>query len=269
MKKAELLELVRKFEEEDRDLSLGVTARTKKAEVVAILAEFMGLSEEQEQVVEESIENNVVKEIESEEDVQSLLSELGLEDGPEEVELPPEETKEEKVEEKAEVEPKEEKKVVKAEKKASENKTRIPIDAPIPVREWRGLTLGVYGNILEKLEEPDENGYEWYKITFERFNTRAHEQFRETNGNMSLYYRRGGGRYLIVFESPDGTIEPVLEVTNRGRGHLRCRQYANALLLAHDEKRDYKYLEAEEYDKLASQIELWEIKLPEKVTQVD
>lgn len=260
MKKAELLELVRKFEEEDRDLSLGVTARTKKAEVVAILAEFMGLSEEQEQVVEESIENNVVKEIESEEDVQSLLSELGLEDGPEEVELPPEETKEEKVEEK---------KVVKAEKKASENKTRIPIDAPIPVREWRGLTLGVYGNILEKLEEPDENGYEWYKITFERFNTRAHEQFRETNGNMSLYYRRGGGRYLIVFESPDGAIEPVLEVTNRGRGHLRCRQYANALLLAHDEKRDYKYLETEEYDKLASQIELWEIKLPEKVTQVD
>lgn len=148
----------------------------------------------------------------------------------------------------------------KEEKPKKKRTGAIPMDAPIPVRNFRNLILGIYGNILEPLEEKDDKGFEYEELKLERFNAKAHETFRKTKGNMNLLYTRAGGSYLIVHELPTGEFEPVLEVTNKGRGHLRCKQIANALHLAYNEKNDQKVVDDTLYQELTAKIELQEIK---------
>jgi hypothetical protein len=148
----------------------------------------------------------------------------------------------------------------KAEEKPKKKRNTVPMNAPIPVRNFRNLILGIYGNILEPLEEKDDKGFEYEELKLERFNAKAHETFRSTKGNMTVLYTSGGGAYLIAHELPSGEFEPVLEVTNRGRGNLRCKQIANVLQLAFNEKKDNKIIEDTLYQELAEKIELQEIK---------
>jgi hypothetical protein len=142
----------------------------------------------------------------------------------------------------------------KAPKAAAAPSTKIPIDAPIPAAEFRGHMIGVYGNLLEKLEAPDANGYEYSEIKLERYNATAHESFRKTNGRMVMLYPQGGGVYLVVAELPDGTREPVIEVTNSGRGRFRCRQIATAFRFAYIEKKDEVMIKPDEYAALKAQV---------------
>jgi hypothetical protein len=155
----------------------------------------------------------------------------------------------------------------KEEKPKKPRKTSIPMDAPIPVRNYENLILGIYGNILDEREEPFPTSHKFAGMTYEerkleRFNPKAHEVFRNTKGNMHLVYTNVGATYLIVMKKPDGTLEPVLEVANKGRGHLRCKQIANALQVAYNEKNDQEVISAEVYGKLTEQIELLPINLP-------
>lgn len=164
------------------------------------------------------------------------------------------EKKPKKAEAKVEVKKEKEKEVKEDEKQKKGPVSRIPIDAPIPYTEFRGLLIGVYGNILEELEEPDANGYKHAEIKLERYNPKAHEQFRNTNGRMLLLIPQGGSTYMVVAENPDGTREPVIEVTNKGRGRLRCRQLAQALGLAYMDKEDQEIVDFDSYNKLKEKI---------------
>lgn len=215
-------------------------------------------------------DNEPVKETSGDADVDDVLAELGLDNL---AVLPTEEEEDlsyvesDEAAEQAEAENAEFAKLVdqmEAEekpKKKGVRKATIPMDAPIPVRQFQNLLIGVYGNVLEEREEPFPEGHKFEGLTheeikLERFNPKAHESFRKTKGNMHLVYTNVGSTYLIIFKKADGTVEPVLEVANKGRGHLRCKQIANHLQVAYNEKNDQEVISAEEYQKLASQIEL-------------
>ena len=126
----------------------------------------------------------------------------------------------------------------------------------IPIRKYRDYTLGMYGDILQRLDEPDKHGYNYDVLKLERFNSKAHEIFRKTKGHMHLVYTNVGSAYMIVYKQPDGTFEPVLEVTNKGRGHLQSKQLANVMQVAYNEKNDQETISAEQYQSLVEQIEL-------------
>lgn len=144
----------------------------------------------------------------------------------------------------------------KPKKKGSTLKLSFEARKRIPIRQYGNLILGMFGDILEPLEEKDKNGYSYEVVKLERFNSKAHEIFRKTKGHMHLVYTNAGSTYLIVYKKPDGTLEPVLEVTNKGRGHLQSKQLANVLQLAYNEKHDQEVISGELYGQLISQIEL-------------
>lgn len=142
----------------------------------------------------------------------------------------------------------------KEEKAKAPKAPKIPIDAPIPAVEFRGHKIGVFGNILEEMESADKNGYTFAEMKLERFNATAHESFRNKNGRMVLVFPQGGGSYMVAAELPDGTKEPVIEVTNRGRGCLRCRQLATVFHMAYQEKKDEAMIPMAEYAELRDKI---------------
>lgn len=299
LKRPELVQLMKQFKAEDTDCLQGINGRSKSEEIIEALAEYMGLTnaEAETKAVTEEVNKEITEEVEEQQqlfedqdvlnfeneggatepeqeetpqpvettgdsEVDSVLAELGLDMGSatniddilfdESPEAPPTEVV--FGPEQASTEPEAE------EKPKKKRSGGIPMDAPIPVREYRSLILGIYGNILEPLEEKDDKGFEYCELKLERFNAKAHETFRKTKGNMNLLYTRGGGTYLIVHELPTGEFEPVLEVSNKGRGHFRCKQLANALQLAYNEKNDQKVVADELYQELAGKIELMEIK---------
>jgi hypothetical protein len=188
--------------------------------------------------------------------VEDIMAELGLNvvgGDPAEINLPPRQ----EAAPKATAAPKQPKAPkAKSEKKESSSapSLRIPIDAPIPAVEYRGHKIGVFGNLLEELEAPDANGYKYAELKLERFNATAHESFRNKNGRMVLLYPQGGGVYLVAAELPDGTKEPVIEVTNRGRGCLRCRQLATRFMMAYTEKKDEVMIQPTEYAELKAKV---------------
>lgn len=215
-------------------------------------------AEEQSQEETQQAEETPQAESTGDEQVDALLAELGL-DGidvinPVDIQTPESEQQAETENLEAEEKP----------KKAT--RARIPMDAPIPVRKYENLLIGVYGNILCEREEPFPEGHKFEglmheEIKLERFNPKAHEVFRNTKGHMHLLYTNTSSTYLIALKKPDGSIDPILEVTNKGRGHLRCRQLANILQVAYNEKQDQEVISAEDYQKLTEQIELMPINI--------
>lgn len=187
-------------------------------------------------------------------DVDNLLAELGL-DGidaldPQDLQAPDGGESQDQPQVDAKPEAEEKPKKPRTLKLPFEDRKRIPI------RKYGELTLGMFGDILEPLDEPDKNGYNYDVLKLERFNSKAHEVFRNTKGHMHLVYTNASSTYMIVYKKPDGTLDPVLEVTNKGRGHLQSKQLANVLQLAYNEKNDQETISAEQYTKLAEQIEL-------------
>jgi hypothetical protein len=115
-------------------------------------------------------------------------------------------------------------------------RVQIKMDAPIPVVQFRDLTIGYYGNILEPLPEPDKHGYTWKEVPKQKFHPAAQEANR-SKGRMVLVINAEAKRYLVAIEEGE-SLEGIIEVTNKGRGSLRCRQLAQALGVAFTEKAD-------------------------------
>jgi hypothetical protein len=287
MKVAGLKELVKTFkaEDEENELLNSISAKAKKEELVIVLARHLGFDNPVEQPTEVDawkdeqgqidfftpMENlaeqepevpteGKVEEPEAPQEPQTesdpfneddILAELGLggdSDIPEmKIDLPQEPVAGPNA-------PKEEKPKADKEKKPKKPRVTIPIDAPIPAVSFRGMLIGVYGNVLDELEEQDENGYLYYERKLERFNQRANESLRSTKGRMVIVGTSNGSTYLVVAEEKDKGMEPVIEVTNKGRGHLRCKQLANILQLAHSDKKDIEYVTHEAYTELKGKI---------------
>lgn len=275
LKRQELVQLMKQFKAEDTDCLQEVNGRSKKDELVEALASYMGFTDEEvEQTVKEEVNNDIEQSVE---EIERILEELNVSDTAEEeyMEPPLVEQKVELENQQAE-ETEEAEELIEAseetEEKTSSEQNReemlalirgggVPVDAPIPVVQFKGLIIGMYGDILEPLDEPTEEGFEYQSIKLERFNSRAHEAFRDNKGYTELLYTQTGSTYLVAVNNKEtGKVEPVIEVTNRGRGFLRCKQIANILLLAHNQKKDYRIVSDEEYNKLISQIEYMPIK---------
>lgn len=270
LKRQELVQLMKQFKEEDTDCLQEVNGRSKKVELVEALASYMGFTDEEvEQEVKEEVNNDIEQSVD---EIERLLEELNVSDMTEE-----EYTESPLVEKMVELENKQAEELIQTSKEEMNEKTSneqnreemlalirgggVPVDAPIPAVQFKDLIIGMYGDILESLDEPTEEGFEYQKIQLERFNSRAHEAFRDEKGYTELIYTQTGSTYLVAVNNKEtGKVEPVIEVTNRGRGFLRCRQVANILLLAHNEKKDYRIVSDEEYDELISQIEYMPIK---------
>lgn len=241
-------------------------------EQTSLFSEEPQPSVEEPQAEEQPQEETPQAESTGDEQVDALLAELGLDDidviNPVDIQTPEAEQQAEtenlEAEEMLEQFNKEKEKEEEPKKKAT--RARIPMDAPIPVRKYENLLIGVYGNILCEREEPFPEGHKFEglvheEIKLERFNPKAHEVFRNTKGHMHLLYTNTSSTYLIALKKPDGSIDPILEVTNKGRGHLRCRQLANMLQVAYNEKQDQEVISAEDYQKLTEQIELMPINI--------
>lgn len=125
---------------------------------------------------------------------------------------------------------------VETESKPKVQKAPFKMDAPIPVTKFRDLTIGFYGNILEPLDGPDKEGFVWAEVPKTKYHPSEHESYRG-KGRTVLVINQDSKRYLVGVEQ-EGSFEGVIEVTNRGRGALRCRQLAQALGLAYMEKAD-------------------------------
>jgi hypothetical protein len=270
----DLRAIVAVLKTEDADCLPQITVKSNKGQLVDALTEYMGFSEEEiEGAVEAEVQADITEAVESQDvldfgddvptletvtgdtEVDGVLAELGLEGlDMEPADMMSEEELAQTIAENTVPEAEE--------KKPRKKRATIPMDAPIPVRQYENLILGVYGNILEELEEPNENGFKFEEIKLERFNAKAHETFRKTKGHMHLLYTQAGSSYLIVMKKADGTLDPVLEVSNKGRGHLRCKQIANFLQVAYNEKNDQEVISSEQYMELAGQIELMPLNLP-------
>jgi hypothetical protein len=102
-----------------------------------------------------------------------------------------------------------------------------PIDAPVPVTEFRGIKCSLYGAPLEK----DLEGlfFEYKEMKFPRFNANKQREFREKNGRILVIYPETNKRnqqFLITYEDPSGQLSPIIEVSNGGRACMRARQWA-------------------------------------------
>jgi hypothetical protein len=108
------------------------------------------------------------------------------------------------------------------------------MDAPIRVLDFQGIPCSVYGSPLVHsghsmygYEEPDRK----YRVA-------EHEAFRSKGRLVKINHQRNvkgekhGNRYLIALEN-EGTLEPIMEVTNGGRCVLRCKQWAKVLKFAY------------------------------------
>lgn len=306
-KHKDLQALIKVIKAEDTDALPEINGKSKREVMVPALAEYMGFTESVEEEITEAVNEEIVETVQAEmqdvmdfgddvptlesnieiimvgdapkaetgnEEVDSVLAELGLDglDAQQWLESP-------EAAEEAEAENNHMAQVIEEQEKPKKaRKATIPMDAPIPVRQYKNLLLGIYGNILEEREEafPAEHKYAGMvheEVKLERFNAKAHEVFRNTKGHMHLVYTNVGATYLIVMKKPDGTLEPVLEVANKGRGHLRCKQIANHLQVAYNEKNDQEVISGELYAKLAGEIELLPINLtpetPEVTTEME
>lgn len=292
LKRPQLVTLMKQFKAEDTDCLTEVNGNSKKDELIEALATHMGFTESVEAEIKSEVNKDIVEAVEmdqadvmdfgedvptlqtnlfgeqteesqaeeppkattGDQDVDNILAELGL-DGinaidPQDLQAP--DGGEQQAEPQADAKPEVE------EKPKKPRTLKLPFEERkrIPIRKYGELILGMFGDILEPLDEPDKNGYNYDVLKLERFNSKAHEVFRKTKGHMHLVYTNASSSYMIVRKSPDGTMDPVLEVTNKGRGHLQSKQLANVLQLAYNEKNDQEVISAEEYQKLAEQIEL-------------
>jgi hypothetical protein len=123
-----------------------------------------------------------------------------------------------------------------------------PMDYPISVFTYRGVPCSIFGS---PLRHQTENGY----LEVERsYNTKTQERFRQ-NGWITLIHHENntdqkGNRYVIAEDVNHEILLPIMEVTNHGRGSLRCKQWAKTLNLAFDDKHDEQRMSVHQYTKL-------------------
>lgn len=134
------------------------------------------------------------------------------------------------------------------EKESKLTRVQVKMDAPIPVVKFKDLVIGYYGNILEPLPEPDKDGYQWKEVPKQKYHPAEQELYR-SKGRMVLVVHTEGSRYLVGVEVGE-TFEGIIEVSNKGRGSLRCRQLAQALEVAYSEKADELVVDKDKYAEL-------------------
>lgn len=125
------------------------------------------------------------------------------------------------------------------------------MDDPVRVIDFKGIPCAIHGAPLKKSKN---GGYE--DLLKAIYSKKINLNLKDTKGRMIVVNHEGnqrvkgykGNRFLVMHETIQGELDPVTEVTNRGRCILRCKQWAEVLECSFIENEDERVLKTEEYN---------------------
>jgi hypothetical protein len=141
-------------------------------------------------------------------------------------------------------------------KEAPTHRKSTLTDIPIPVVLYQDILVSLYGAPLEKEDDPMSD-FQFREMNFPPSSYKVLEKYRTTRGRMVLIYPNQLVRkrqFIIAVEDINGKIDPVIEVSNGGRGKCRCRQFSKLLNLAYQEDGDLLVMPREQYLHLLERI---------------